>query len=138
MPQLTLKIDADLQKELTDAGLSLEQICFTALQAEVIRVQADKADSDDATLYQRGFEVGSDWADQVATLREMAEITQWAGIRWHQFSLVPKLNSFAFAYCEAVRLEYPNRNEPFFFTNNAFTRGMVDGAIAISRARAEG
>ena len=134
MPELTLKIDGDLKKELVNAGLDLERICSTALEAEAVRVQAEKADGDDATLYQRGFEAGSAWADRIATPRELAEITQWAGIRWHQFSLAPKSNSFAYAYCEAVRLDYPDRDEPFFFTNNAFTKGMVDGAIAISRA----
>lgn len=135
---MTLTIDEDLRIELIDSGLSLEQICLTALEAEAVRVQAEKADSDDATLYQRGFEAGSEWADRVATPRELREITQWGGIRWHQFSLVPKSNSFAYAYCEAVRLDYPHREEAFFFTNNAFTRGMVDGAVAISRADFEG
>ncbi len=137
MPQLTVKIDESLSEELINAGLDLEQICSTALEAEAVRVQAEQADGDDATLYQRGFEAGSGWADRVANQRELAEITQWANIRWHQFSLVPKQNSFAFAYCEAVRLEYPGRSEQFFFTNTAFTRGMVDGAIAISQARRE-
>ena len=137
MPQLTLKIDESLSKELINAGLDLEQICSTALEAEAVLVQAQQADGDDATLYQRGFEAGSGWAARVANSRELGEITQWAGIRWHQFSLVPKRNSFAFAYCEAVRLEYPARDQQFFFTNTAFTRGMVDGAIAISRANDE-
>lgn len=138
MPQLTLKIDRTLQEQLTNAGLDLTQICTTALEAEAVRVQAEQADGDDVTLYQRGFEAGSEWAARVASQRELEEITQWAGIRWHQFSLVPKQNSFAFAYCEAVRLEYPQRSEPFFFTNTAFTRGMVDGVIAVTLADSEG
>ena len=137
MPQVTLKIDESLRNELINAGLDLEQICLTALEAEAVRVQAEKADGDDATLYQRGFEAGSSWAANVASKRELGEITQWAGIRWHQFSLVPKQNSFTFAYCEAVRLNYPQRNELFFFTNTAFTKGMVDGVIAINRAASE-
>ncbi len=53
MPQLTLEIDATLRKQLIDAGLDLEEICSTALQAEAVRVQAERADGDDATLYQR-------------------------------------------------------------------------------------
>ncbi len=134
MPQLTLKIDRVLQEQLTEAGLDLKQICETALEAEMVRVQAERADGDDATLYQRGFEAGSEWAARVANPRELEEIAQWAGIRWHQFSLIPKQNSFTFAYCEAVRLEYPRRDEPFFFTNTAFTRGMVDGVVAIGQA----
>ena len=138
MPQLTLRIDTALRELLVNAGLNLEQICATALEAEAVRVHAQQADGDDATLYQRGFEAGSGWASQVASPKELSEIIQWSGIRWHQFSLVPKQNSFAFAYCEAVRLEYPRRDEPFFFTSNAFTKGMVDGAIAINRATTEG
>ncbi len=137
MPELTLRIDVTLRKQLIDAGLDLEEICSTALQAEAVRVQAERADGDDATLYQRGFEAGSGWASNVASQRELAEITQWSGIRWHQFSLVPRQNSFTFAYCEAVRLDYPRRDEPFFFTSNAFTRGMVEGAIAINGANSE-
>ena len=138
MSHLTLRIDENLRTQLVNAGLDLEQICFTALQAEAVRVQAFKAEGDDVALYQSGFEAGSRWASAVATPRELAEIAQWSEIRWHQFSLVPKQNSFAFAYCEAVRLNYPQRDEAFFFTNNAFTRGMVDGATAISRAPSEG
>lgn len=138
MSQLTVKIDEDLRTQLVNAGLDLEQICSTALRAEAVRVQAFQAEGDDVVLYQGGFEAGSEWASAVATPRELDEIAQWSGIRWHQFSLVPKQNSFAFAYCEAVRLDYPQRDEAFFFTNNAFTRGMVDGVIAINRAPIEG
>ena len=131
MPKIILTIDRDLQVDLTDAGLDIEQICRTALEAEAVHVRAKKAESDDNVLYQRGFEAGSEWASTRANATELREVAEWSKIRWSQFSLVPATNSFAYAYCEAVRQEYPRRQEPFFLSNDAFTRGMVDGAAAI-------
>ena len=132
MARITLDIDRELVDELTEHGLDVQQICTTALEAEYVRVQAEKAVADDATLYQRGFEAGSTWAAERANQMELAEITQWAGIRWHQFSVVPYKNSFAYAYCEGVRLPYPMRDQTFQFSSDAFTRGMVDGAAAVA------
>ncbi len=131
MPKIILTIDRDLQVDLTDAGLDIEQICRTALEAEAVHVRAKQAEADDNVLYQRGFEAGAIWATTRATTAEVGEIAEWSKIRWSQFSLVPVRNSFVFAYCEAVRQDYPRRQEPFFLSNDSFTRGMVDGAAAV-------
>lgn len=131
MPKIILSIDRQLQVDLTDAGLDLEQICLTALEAEAVHVRSKQAEADDTILYQRGFQAGAEWATTRANPSELREIAEWSRIRWRQFSIVPVRNSFAFAYCEAVRRDYPHRQEPFFLTNDAFTRGMVDGAAAV-------
>ncbi len=131
MPKIILTIDRELQVDLTDAGLDIEQICQTALEAEAVHVRAKQAEADDNVLYQRGFEAGADWATTRATTTELSEIAEWSKIRWSQFSLVPVRNSFVFAYCEAIRQDYPRRQEPFFLSNDSFTRGMVDGAAAV-------
>lgn len=131
MPKIILTIDRELQVDLTDAGLDIEQICLTALEAEGVHVRAKKAEADDTVLYQRGFEAGAEWATHRAYPAELKEIAEWASVRWRQFSIIPVRNSFAFAYCEAVRQDYPRRQEPFFLTNDSFTRGMVDGAAAV-------
>jgi hypothetical protein len=130
MPKLILAIDRDLHDELTGAGLDIDQICRTALEAEAVHVRAKRAEADDNVLYQRGFSAGATWATERAATRELQEVAEWSSIRWRQFSLVPRKNSFVYAYCEAVQLGYPQREEPFFLTNDAFTRGMVDGAAA--------
>ncbi|NNC92172.1 MAG: hypothetical protein HKN80_06735 [Acidimicrobiia bacterium] len=135
MSKIILTIDRELQVDLTDAGLDIEQICLTALEAEAVHVRSKQAEADDNVLYQRGFEAGSNWAATRATSTELTEIADWAKIRWSQFSLVPVRNSFVFAYCEAVRSDYPQRQEPFFLSNDSFTRGMVDGAAAVSSER---
>ena len=132
MTRITLDIDRELHDALIGHGLDLQQIFTTALEAEYVRVQAQTAVADDATLYQRGFEAGSTWAAERANQMELAEIAEWSTIRWHQFSVVPYKNSFAYAYCEGVRLPYPVRDEQFHFTSDAFTRGMVDGAAAVA------
>lgn len=131
MTKIILTIDRDLQVDLTDAGLDIEQICLTALEAEAIHVRSKQAEADDNVLYQRGFAAGAEWATARAHPSELAEIANWAKIRWRHFSLIPARNSFAYAYCEAVRQDYPHRQEPFFLTNDSFTRGMVDGAAAV-------
>ena len=131
MPKIILTIDRELQVDLTDAGLDIEQICHTALEAEAVHVRAKQAEADDNVLYQRGFEAGAEWATSRATVTELCEIAEWSKIRWRQFSIIPIRNSFAYAYCEAVRRDYPHRQEPFFLTNDSFTRGMVDGAAAV-------
>lgn len=131
MTKIILTIDPELQVDLTDAGLDIEQICLTALEAEAVHVRAKLAEADDNVLYQRGFQAGAEWASIRATTTELSEIAQWAKIRWRQFSLVPVRNSFVFAYCEAIRADYPQRQEPFFLSNDSFTRGMIDGAAAI-------
>jgi len=131
MPKIILTIDRDLQVDLTDAGLDIEQICLTALEAEGVHVRSKQAEADDTVLYQRGFEAGADWATKRAQPGELQEIAEWANVRWRQFSIIPMRNSFAYAYCEAVRQDYPHRLEPFFLTNDSFTRGMVDGAAAV-------
>jgi hypothetical protein len=131
MPKITLTIDRELQADLTDAGLDIEQVCLTALEAEAIHVRAKQAEADDNVLYQRGFQAGAEWATSRARPGELQEIADWANIRWRQFSIIPMKNSFAYAYCEAVRQDYPQRLEPFFLTNDSFTRGMVDGAAAV-------
>lgn len=131
MPKIILTIDRELQVDLTDAGLDIEQICLTALEAEGVHIRSKQAEADDTVLYQRGFEAGSEWATDRAQASELKEIADWATIRWRQFSIIPVRNSFAYAYCEAVRLDYPHRQEPFFLTNDSFTRGMVDGAAAV-------
>lgn len=130
MPKIILSIDRDLQVDLTEAGLDIEQICRTALEAEAIHVRAKRAEADDQVLYQRGFSAGAQWAADRAATRELREIAEWSNIRWRQFSLVPARNSFVYAYCEAVRQDYPRRDETFYLANDAFTRGMVDGAAA--------
>lgn len=130
MPKIILSIDRQLQVDLTDAGLDLEQICRTALEAEAVHVRAKRAEADDQVLYQRGFTAGAQWAAERAATKELQEIAEWSSVRWRQFSLLPNRNSFVYAYCEAVRSEYPRRDEAFFLTNDAFTRGMVDGAAA--------
>ena len=135
MPKIILTIDRELQVDLTGAGLDIEQICHTALEAEAVHVRAKQAEADDNVLYQRGFEAGATWASTRATSTELAEIAEWSKIRWSQFSLVPVRNSFVFAYCEAVRHDYPQRQEPFFLSNDSFTRGMVDGAAAVLSER---
>jgi len=131
MTKIILTIDRDLHVDLTEAGLDVEQICQTALEAEAVHVRSQQAEADDNVLYQRGFEAGADWASTRANSSELTEVAEWSKIRWRQFSLVPMRNSFAYAYCEAVQLDYPRRQEAFFFTNDAFTRGMVDGAGAV-------
>jgi hypothetical protein len=131
MSKIILTIDRELQVDLTDAGLDIEQICRTALEAEAVHVRAKMAEADDNVLYQRGFEVGAEWATLRAQQTELREIAEWSKIRWRQFSLIPVRNSFAYAYCEAVRQDYPQRQEPFFLTNDSFTRGMVDGAATV-------
>lgn len=131
MTKIILTIDRDLHVDLTDAGLDVEQICRTALEAEAIHVRSKQAEADDNVLYQRGFEAGAEWASSRATVSELTEVSEWSKIRWRQFSLIPMRNSFTFAYCEAVKLDYPRRQEAFFFTNDAFTRGMVDGAATV-------
>lgn len=131
MPKIILTIDRDLEADLTDAGLDIAQVCRTALEAEAVLVRSQQAEADDSVLYQRGFEAGSIWATDRANPSELEEVAEWSKIRWHQFSLVPVRNSFAYAYCEAVRLDYPQRQEAFFLTNDSFTRGMVDGAAAV-------
>ncbi|MDH3540346.1 MAG: hypothetical protein OEP52_10140 [Acidimicrobiia bacterium] len=135
MPRIILTIDRELQVDLTDAGLDIEQVCYTALEAEAVHVRAKRAEADDNVLYQRGFEAGATWATTRATSTELNEIGEWSKIRWRQFSLVPVRNSFVFAYCEAVRQDYPQRQEPFFLSNDSFTRGMVDGAAAVLSER---
>lgn len=131
MPKIILTIDRELQIDLTDAGLDIEQICQTALEAEAVLVRSRLAEADDTVLYQRGFQAGAEWGNSRATVPELHEIAEWSKIRWRQFSLVPVRNSFAYAYCEAVQAEYPRRQEPFYFTNDSFTRGMIDGAAAV-------
>ena len=131
MPKVILTIDHELQVDLTDAGLDIEQICLTALEAEGVHVRAKQAEADDTVLYQRGFEAGAEWATNRAQPPELKEIAEWASVRWRQFSIIPVRNSFAYAYCEAVRQDYPRREEPFFLTNDSFSRGMVDGAAAV-------
>ncbi len=131
MTKIILTIDRELQVDLTDAGLDIEQICRTALEAEAVHVRSKQAEADDNVLYQRGFASGAEWATDRAGPGELAEIAEWAKLRWRQFSVIPVRNSFAYAYCEAVRQDYPQRQEPFFLTNDAFTRGMVDGAAAV-------
>jgi len=131
MPKIILTIDRELQVDLTDAGLDIEQICLTALEAEGVHVRSKQAEADDTVLYQRGFEAGAAWATTRARTVELSEIAEWAAIRWRQFSIIPAQNSFAYAYCEAVRQDYPQRQEAFFLTNDSFTRGMVDGAAAV-------
>lgn len=131
MPKIILTIDRELHADLTDAGLDLDQICRTALEAEAVHVRSKQAEADDNVLYQRGFAVGAEWATTRASASELEEVAEWSKIRWRQFSLVPVQNSFAYAYCEAVQLDYPRREETFFFTNDSFTRGMVDGAAAV-------
>ncbi len=131
MPKITLTIDQDLHVDLTEAGVDLEQICQTALAAEAVHVRAKQAEADDSVLYQRGFEAGATWATLRANHNELREIAEWSKIRWRQFSIIPARNSFAFAFCEAVRRDYPQRQEPFFLNNDAFTRGMVDGAATV-------
>ena len=135
MPKIILTIDRELHVDLTDAGLDIEQICRTALEAEAVHVRAQQAEADDTVLYQRGFVAGAEWATTRANSRELSEIAEWSKIRWNQFSLLPVRNSFVFAYCEAVRADYPQRQEPFFLTNDSFTRGMVDGAAAVLAER---
>ena len=130
MPKLILSIDQELQVDLTEAGLDIEQICRTALEAEAVHVRAKRAEADDNVLYQRGFSAGAAWATERAATKELQEIAEWSSIRWRQFSLIPHRNSFVYAYCEAVQRDYPHREEAFFLTNDAFTRGMVDGAAA--------
>ena len=130
MPKIILTIDHQLQTDLIDAGLSIEQICRTALEAEAVHIRAKQAEADDNVLYQRGFSTGAEWAANRAATAELQEIAEWSNIRWHQFSLVPSRNSFVYAYCEAVRQDYPRREEAFFLTNDSFTRGMIDGAAA--------
>lgn len=134
MARINLDIDRELLNELTKHGLDLERICTTALEAEYVRVQAETSFADDATLYQRGFEAGATWAAERANQMELAEIVQWSTIRWQQFSVIPYKNSFAYAYCEGVRLAYPPRDKQFHFSSDAFTRGMVDGAAAVATA----
>ena len=131
MTKITLTIDRELQEDLIDAGLDIEQICLTALEAEAIHVRSKQAEADDNVLYQRGFVAGAEWATSRASSAELTEIAEWSKIRWRQFSLIPARNSFTYAYCEAVRQDYPHRQEPFFLTNDSFTRGMVDGAAAV-------
>ena len=131
MPKIILSIDRDLQVDLTDAGLDIEQICRTALEAEAVHVRAKQAEADDAILYQRGFTAGAEWASSTAATAELHEIAEWSKLRWRQFSLIPSRNSFVYAFCEAVRRDYPQRSEPFFLVNDSFTRGMVDGAAAV-------
>lgn len=131
MTKIILTIDRELQVDLTDAGLDIEQICLTALEAEAIHVRSQKAEADDTVLYQRGFAAGAEWATARANPAELAEVAEWSTIRWRQFSLIPARNSFTYAYCEAVRQDYPHRQEPFFLNNDSFTRGMVDGAAAV-------
>ena len=135
MPKIILTIDRDLQVDLTDAGLDLEQICHTALEVEAIHVRAKQAEADDNVLYQRGFQAGAEWATTRARSNELSEIAEWSKIRWSQFSLLPVRNSFVFAFCEATRQDYPKRQEPFFLSNDSFTRGMVDGAAAVLSQR---
>ena len=130
MPKISLSIDRELQVDLSDAGHDIEQICRTALEAEAVHVRAKRAEADDSVLYQRGFSAGASWATERAATKELQEIAEWSSIRWRQFSLIPRRNSFVYAYCEAVQRDYPHREEAFFLTNDAFTRGMVDGAAA--------
>ncbi len=131
MSKIILTIDRDLQMDLTNAGLDIERICRTALEAEAVHVRSKQAEADDHVLYQRGFAAGAEWAVDRASSSDLHEIAEWSKIRWRQFSLVPVQNSFAYAYCVAVQLDYPRRQETFFFNNDSFTRGMVDGAAAI-------
>lgn len=134
MKSVTLRIDRETLSELKNFGIDIESVCATALEVELIRARSQVAQADDYVLYQRGFAAGAEWASLRARPAEIDTIRNWAGIRWHQFSLVPCENSFVYAFCEATRRGYPIRTEPFFFVNDAFTRGMIEGGASVTPA----
>ena len=84
MSKIILTIDRDLQMDLTNAGLDIERICRTALEAEAVHVRSKQAEADDHVLYQRGFAAGAEWAVDRASSSELHEIAEWSKIRWRQ------------------------------------------------------
>jgi hypothetical protein len=127
----SIPIDRELKRELEAFGIDIARVCRTALDTELIRARAEQAHADDLVLHQRGYAAGVEWASLRAEPRELDEIRKWFNVRWHQFSLLPMKNSFVNAYCEATRRQYPYRHETFYFVNDAFTRGMIEGACSV-------
>ena len=146
MASLVIRVTDELRAAAKEAEIDLSEVCARAIEDELSRealrerVPEDLAQvadrvrrtgGDDNERYQRGFELGINWARETATYGEMWQIAEWNERRWRQFSVRPENNTLPVVFCAANDLPAPQAGVDFWFERDSYTTGVVAGVAEI-------
>ncbi len=147
MARLVIQVPDELELEVRASGIHVAEVCRGALENELTRLSSreqastralgvaqrlwSEAGRDDRDRYQRGLDLGIQWASDAATLGEMWQVARWAGQRWRHFPLRPESHTLPGLYCQATGQAPPVPGEDFWFEKDQFTIGIVDGVAGV-------
>ncbi len=147
MATLVIQVPDELEIEVRASGIHVTEICRDALQNELARIASreeaagqalrvaqrlwSEAGRDDRDRYERGLDLGIQWASDSATLGEMWQVARWSGQRWRQFSLRPESHTLPSLYCQATGQPQPAPGEDFWLEKDQYTTGIVDGVAGV-------
>ena len=102
LPKLTIYVPERLNEQLRAMELNVSAVCQRALEEEVRRMNAraqatseieavaarlrSTIGEDEEHEYEQGFEVGSAWARNTATLSELRDVADLRGEFWYQWT----------------------------------------------------
>lgn len=146
MPKINVYLPAGLALEVRALELPISSICQDALRTEVTRTETSsdttsspkaiaarllltkKVNDDDNFVL--GFEAGSEWAREVASLQELEKVARRsknAAIVINIKSVAPSLIGFLLDRFPEQNLAHDDFDE--LDIDKPFDRGLVDGAV---------